>query len=220
MSRSRDQSERLDPVRWRTPGRSGLLRLTIIAILLTTAAGAVRLLPTATPCTSPSASSSDAGKAPAGSTASAAPPAGSTPGGSAATAAAPQGSATAAGHAPESSGTDAGAAPQSNSTALQGSAGASRGDGRPSIPEGTVGVPVRLADPTALALVHPGDLVDLLRLDAKGDSTPIAGAALVLDVTSADDPTAGGLLLALSPEQAARTVGGQAHGFAVLIRPG
>ncbi|GAA2872748.1 hypothetical protein Acy02nite_43070 [Actinoplanes cyaneus] len=92
--------------------------------------------------------------------------------------------------------------------------------GKPSIPEGTVGVPVRLADPTALALVHPGNLVDLLRLGDGGDSTPIASSALVLDVTGADDPTTGGLLLALAPEQADRAVGGSGHGFAILIRPG
>ncbi len=81
-------------------------------------------------------------------------------------------------------------------------------------------MPVRLADPTALALVHPGDVVDLLRLDDEGDSTPVASSALVLDVTGADDPTTGALLLALAPEQAGRAVGGAGHGFAILIRPG
>ncbi|GIE83601.1 hypothetical protein [Actinoplanes regularis] len=91
--------------------------------------------------------------------------------------------------------------------------------GRPSIPDGAVGVPVRLADPTALALVHPGNRVDLLRLDAEGDGTPIASAALVLEVTGADDPATGGLLLALDPEQAGRAVTRQGHGFAILIRP-
>ncbi|BCJ43016.1 hypothetical protein GCM10010168_02420 [Actinoplanes ianthinogenes] len=92
--------------------------------------------------------------------------------------------------------------------------------GKPSIPDDTVGVPVRLADPTALALVHPGNRVDLLRLDDGGDTTPIATAALVLDVTAADDPTTGGLLLALGAEQAAQAVATTGRGFAILIRPG
>ncbi|GAA4593504.1 hypothetical protein BJY16_001004 [Actinoplanes octamycinicus] len=92
--------------------------------------------------------------------------------------------------------------------------------GRPVIPDGTVGVPVRLADPTALALVHPGNRVDLLRLDDEGDATPVASAALVLDVTGADDPAVGGLLLALDGEEAARAVAAPSRGFAILIRPG
>ncbi|WP_436526170.1 hypothetical protein [Actinoplanes sp. HUAS TT8] len=163
MGRSRDRSERLDPVRWRPPGRGGLLRLAVVAILLATAAGAVWLRPVAS-CTTSAAPAVSTAKA----TTSAAP-------------------------------------------------GVS---GKPPIPAGAVGVPVRLADPTALALVHPGNRVDLLRLDAEGDSTPIASSALVLDVTGADDPTTGGLLLALAPEQAGRAVSGAGHGFAILIRPG
>jgi hypothetical protein len=96
---------------------------------------------------------------------------------------------------------------------------AASGD-RPVIPAGSVGVPVRLADPTALALVHPGNRVDLLRLGDDGHSTPVASAALVLDVTNADDPTSGGLLLALRAEQAAQAVATPGRGFAILIRPG
>ncbi|WIM96002.1 hypothetical protein ACTOB_008153 [Actinoplanes oblitus] len=92
--------------------------------------------------------------------------------------------------------------------------------GQPAIPAGTVGVPVRLADPTALALVHPGNRVDLLRLDDEGDTTPVASAALVLDVTGADDPATGGLLLALGGDQAAQAVAAPGRGFAILIRPG
>jgi hypothetical protein len=110
-------------------------------------------------------------------------------------------------------------------SAAVGSGASSKGSsprvsGKPSIPTGRVGVPVRLADPTALSLVHPGDLVDLLRLDDEGDSTRIASAALVLDVTGADDPMTGALLLALAPEQAGPAVATQGHGFAILIRPG
>jgi len=88
------------------------------------------------------------------------------------------------------------------------------------VPPGSVGVPVRLADPTALSLVRPGNRVDLLRLDESGVSTAVAAAALVLRVTGAGDPIAGGLLLALSPAEAQRAVAEPGHGFAILIRPG
>jgi hypothetical protein len=83
-----------------------------------------------------------------------------------------------------------------------------------------VGVPVRLAEPTALTLVRPGDMVDLLSMDETGHgATPVASAALVLAVTGADEPTAGGLLLALRPAEAEKAVAAQGRGFAVLIRP-
>ncbi|MEV0897910.1 hypothetical protein [Actinoplanes sp. NPDC049802] len=88
------------------------------------------------------------------------------------------------------------------------------------IPPGSVGVPVRLADPTALTVVRPGNRVDLLRLDgARDGSTPVASAALVLEVTGADDPVTGGLLLALTPDEAERAVTAPSPGFAILIRP-
>ncbi|WP_433370868.1 hypothetical protein ACQPZX_46325 [Actinoplanes sp. CA-142083] len=87
------------------------------------------------------------------------------------------------------------------------------------IPSGSLGVPIRLADPTALGLVRPGARVDLLRLNDEGGPTAIAAAALVLRVTGAGDPTAGGLLLALTPAEAQRAVATPGHGFAILIRP-
>ncbi len=90
----------------------------------------------------------------------------------------------------------------------------------PVVPAGSVGVPVRLADPAALTLVRPGNRVDLLRLDdAAGRTTAVAAAALVVRVTGTDDPTAGGLLLAVSPAEAQQAVSA-GHGFAILIRPG
>ena len=97
-------------------------------------------------------------------------------------------------------------------------AGGQQSDHR--VPPGRVGVPVRLAEPTALALVHPGDRVDLFRVDgtARGTSAVAVGAP-VLGVTGADDPTTGGLLLALRPGEAQSAVAGQGSGFAVLIRP-
>jgi hypothetical protein len=89
------------------------------------------------------------------------------------------------------------------------------------VPPGSVGVPVRLADPAALALVEAGNRVDLLRLDdSAGTTTAVAEAALVLRVTGADDPTAGGLLLALAPDEADRAVATSGQSFAVRIRPG
>jgi hypothetical protein len=60
-----------------------------------------------------------------------------------------------------------------------------------------------------------------LRVNDTGHgSTPVADAALVLGVTGADDPTAGGLLLALSPADAQKAVAATGRGFAILIRPG
>lgn len=89
------------------------------------------------------------------------------------------------------------------------------------VPSGRVGVPVRLADPAALALVQAGNRVDLLRLDESGGgATPVAGSALVLQVTGSDDPAVGGLLLALTPDEAKHAVAGPGQSFAVLIRPG
>jgi hypothetical protein len=88
------------------------------------------------------------------------------------------------------------------------------------VPPGAVGVPIRLAEPTALKLIHPGDHVDVFRVPEAGESPQaIATAALVLGVTGAEDPTAGGLLLALTPAEARRTVTAPAGGYAVLIRP-
>jgi hypothetical protein len=88
------------------------------------------------------------------------------------------------------------------------------------IPAGSVGVPVRLADPTALTVVRPGNRVDLLRIDGERDrTTAVATAALVLEVTGTDDPVAGGLLLALDPDAAKRTIATSGRGFAIVIRP-
>ncbi|HEV7960950.1 MAG TPA: hypothetical protein VGP57_00275 [Actinoplanes sp.] len=81
-------------------------------------------------------------------------------------------------------------------------------------------MPVRLAEPTALMLVRPGDHVDLIRVaDDSHDTSAVAASALVLGVTGADDPTTGGLLLALTPAEAAKAVAQPGGGFAVLIRP-
>ncbi|MEU8610284.1 hypothetical protein AB0C29_20060, partial [Actinoplanes sp. NPDC048791] len=88
------------------------------------------------------------------------------------------------------------------------------------VPPGSIGVPIRLAEPTALRLIHPGDHVDVFRLSGTGENPQaIATAALVLEVTGAEDPTSGGLLLALTPADARRAVTTPGGGYAVLIRP-
>ncbi|MGW4941276.1 hypothetical protein ACWEOZ_06765 [Actinoplanes sp. NPDC004185] len=103
-------------------------------------------------------------------------------------------------------------------------AGASDRSGGPpgalAVPPGSIGVPIRLAEPTALRLIHPGDHVDVFRLSHTGESPQaIATAALVLEVTGAEDPTSGGLLLALTPADARRAVTTPGGGYAILIRP-
>ncbi|BCB85367.1 flagellar biosynthesis protein FlgA [Phytohabitans suffuscus] len=97
--------------------------------------------------------------------------------------------------------------------------------GRIAVPPGAVGVPVRLAEPAVLALVHPGDRVDLL---SAGGATPtpapalshesalLARDALVLGVVGAD----GAVLLALSPDRARAIVGlPEGTRFGVMVRP-
>ncbi|MEU4158464.1 hypothetical protein [Actinoplanes sp. NPDC026670] len=113
------------------------------------------------------------------------------------------------------------AEPQASGPAGRASAspGQTQTVGRP-IPSGSVGVPVRLADPTALTVVRPGNRVDLLRIESDRDrTTGVASAALVLEVTGADDPVTGGLLLALDPAEARQAIATPGRGFAIVIRP-
>jgi hypothetical protein len=192
--RSRSEG-RLDPVRWRRPGRGTLLRFGVIAVLLITAAFLSWSGPET--CASPT---NQAGTAPTAAAKSKA--------GAATTPAA----ASAGGAAPSSSGVSG--AREGGSDAVEPSRE------RAVVPPGRVGVPVRLAEPTALALVRPGDHVDLIRVGEGGqEAHAIAAAALVLGVTGADDPTTGGLLIALTPAEATKAVAKPGGGFAVLIRP-
>ncbi|WP_410809992.1 flagellar biosynthesis protein FlgA [Micromonospora sp. 067-2] len=91
------------------------------------------------------------------------------------------------------------------------------------LPSGSVGVPVRLAEPAALAVVRPGARVDLLAAPPGGagaDATLLAPAALVLDVlgAGASDGSAA-LYLALRPDQAHRAVGlPEGSRFAIVVR--
>ncbi|MEO3771460.1 flagellar biosynthesis protein FlgA [Micromonospora sp. B9E7] len=89
------------------------------------------------------------------------------------------------------------------------------------LPSGAVGVPVRLAEPAALAVARPGTRVDLLAATpdrAGSDATMLAPAALVLDVLDADGGSPA-LYLALRPDQAQRAVGlPEGTRFAVVVR--
>ncbi|MGC5018650.1 flagellar biosynthesis protein FlgA [Micromonospora sp. DT47] len=100
------------------------------------------------------------------------------------------------------------------------------GAGRPAalpLPSGAVGVPVRLAEPAALAVLRPGARVDLLVVPAGRTATEaglLASGALVLDVVGGDaSDGSSALYLALRPDQAHRAVG-QPEGsrFAVVVR--
>ncbi|MFG2053752.1 flagellar biosynthesis protein FlgA [Micromonospora sp. NPDC048930] len=92
------------------------------------------------------------------------------------------------------------------------------------LPSGSVGVPIRLAEPAALAVLHPGARVDLLVVPAggaAGEATLLAPRALVLDVVGAAGAVDGSsaLYLALRPEQAQRAVGvPEGSRFAVVVR--
>ncbi|MET7965034.1 flagellar biosynthesis protein FlgA [Micromonospora sp. NPDC005305] len=92
------------------------------------------------------------------------------------------------------------------------------------LPAGAVGVPVRLAEPAALAVLRPGARVDLLVVPAgraAGAATLLAPRALVLDVVGAAGAVDGSsaLYLPLRPEQAQRAVGvPEGSRFAVVVR--
>ena len=187
---------RLDPIRWRRPGRGALLRVAAIAALLVMAALIAWSGPEtceSTPTLAGGASTARSSWASTGRTAG--PLDGATP--------------RAAGQAQVD--------PAGSGGRTEGAAG---GNGRATVPAGTVGVPVRLAEPTALALIRPGDRVDLLRVgDDSHNPSRVAAAALVLGVTGVEDLTTGGLLVALTPAEAASAVADPGGGFAVLIRP-
>jgi hypothetical protein len=190
-------------VRWRRPGRGTLLRLAAVAALLATAAAVLW---------SPPKGSCDAGAAtPASSgTTKRAGPAATGNG----TAGADKGT---AGADNDPSAGDNGSVPAGGDDTARAGDGAAG----PAVPEGRVGVPIRLADPTALGLVRPGNRVDLLRIDDAGARpTAVAGSALVLRVTGVNDLATGGLLLALTPQEASQAVVTSRQGFAIVIRPG
>ncbi|ROT32029.1 flagellar biosynthesis protein FlgA [Micromonospora sp. HM5-17] len=95
--------------------------------------------------------------------------------------------------------------------------------GRPlPVPAGTVGVPIRLAEPAALAVARPGIRVDLLAVADESPATKpilVAGRALVLDVLT-QEGSASALYLALKPDEARRAlVLPGATRFAIIVQP-
>lgn len=188
----------LRPVRWRgLPRGRTLLRVALVAVLLGLAAAVLK-----TP----------AGCGPAGSPAGAPTPTGGAPavGAPAAGGGAPGDGVQAGGGGPPGGGAQAG--------------GDRRAAALP-LPAGAVGVPIRLAEPAALAVLRPGARVDLLVVPAGGATgtaaTLLAPRALVLDVVGAAGAVDGSsaLYLALRPEQAQRAVGlPEGSRFAVVVR--
>jgi hypothetical protein len=208
------EEHRLEPVRWRRPGWATLLRPALVAALLGTAALLLWSRPPAcagqrTAGTPAAAEQRRTAPADPAQQRRAAPgkPAEPAPAAAPGCSAEPRGGdrrrgAGAAGH-PRVTGITVPPAP-----------------GRPRVPVGTVGVPIRLAEPAALELVHVGDRVDLFRTGDTGARAPaLAIGALVLDVTDTADPASAGLLLALTPAQATHALTGAGAGYAVVIRP-
>ena len=85
------------------------------------------------------------------------------------------------------------------------------------VPEGMVGVPVALPEPGALAMLRPGDRVDLLTVPAAGGAPDaVAREVTVLAV----DPGSATVLLALPPERAATALSAATGDrFALVVRP-
>lgn len=217
-------SERaLRPVRW--PGRPGgvtLLRVGLVAVLLGLAATILHTPPSCTPPARQSANGPDGSGPDARERSGPDDPERPDPGDAArggpdgpardgATAVGPTGGpATTGPGGGASGGPPAGQADEGTGGTLP-------------LPDGTVGVPVRLAEPAALAVVRPGSRVDLLAVPAGAPSPApelIAPRALVLDVVGADAlDGSSALYLALSPAHAHRTVGlPEGSRFAVLVR--
>ncbi len=215
MRSGREREPRLDPVRWRAPGRAALLRGGLAGVLLLAAAGVLY-------ARDPVACAGQPPPAPAASPAPIAPPASGAPG-----SAAPGPSTRPDGGAPRTGGTgpqSGNAASRAGSAAPQADGGVPR-SGRPAVPAGLVGVPLRLAEPAALLLVRPGDRVDLLVVRAAGGTPrPLAAGAAVLGVVGDTAPDAvpgsAALFVALTRRQADQAVGApQDARFAVLVRP-
>ncbi|MCG5470520.1 flagellar biosynthesis protein FlgA [Micromonospora sp. LAH09] len=215
-----DSARALRPLRRLTlPGGRTLLRAGLVAALLGLAAAVLHTPtscpPTAEPSRAPTGADRAAGRSDEGESID--------PGG-----AGPTDESDRAGPAPtratagDSSTTGSGTAGNGST----GRDGTTTGGGRTSalpLPSGAVGVPVRLAEPAALAVAHPGTRVDLLAATPAGagtEATLLAPAALVLDVLGADatDGSAA-LYLALRPDQAKRAVGlPEGTRFAIVVR--
>ncbi|WP_328532951.1 flagellar biosynthesis protein FlgA [Micromonospora zamorensis] len=204
-----DSARALRPLRRLTlPGGRTLLRAGLVAVLLGLAAAILHTPtscpPTAEPSRAPTGADGTAGRFDEGGP--------TDPGGAGST-----GDSDTAGPPPT------GAAAGDGST---GRDGTTTGSGRTSplpLPSGAVGVPVRLAEPAALAVARPGTRVDLLAATPGGagtEATLLAPAVLVLDVLGADATDgSSALYLALRPDQAKRAVGlPEGTRFAIVVR--
>ncbi|SCE72431.1 flagellar biosynthesis protein FlgA [Micromonospora chokoriensis] len=197
------------------PGGRSLLRAVLVAALLGLAAAVLH----APPGCPPSASSSPGAAGPAGTTGQL------DEGGSPGTTGQLDGGGSPGPDARETGGPPS-ADPTAGGSTAAGPTGAGSGDGsiRPvPLPSGAVGVPIRLAEPAALAVARPGTRVDLLAAtpDRAGtEAALLAQAALVLDVLGADATDGStALYLALRPDQAQRAVGlPEGTRFAVVVR--
>ncbi|MGC3859490.1 flagellar biosynthesis protein FlgA [Micromonospora chersina] len=189
-------------MRWRgLPRGRTLLRVALVAVLLGLAAAVLKT------------------------------PTGCQPGGSPAGRPAPTGGGPAVGAPAAGGGAPVGGGPPAGGVQADGGgppggvqAGGDRRAAALPLPAGAVGVPIRLAEPAALAVLRPGARVDLLVVPAggaTGAATLLAPRALVLDVVGAAGAVDGSsaLYLALRPEQAQRAVGlPEGSRFAVVVR--
>ncbi|MGI5145764.1 flagellar biosynthesis protein FlgA [Plantactinospora sp. CA-294935] len=198
----------LSPTRWSRPGAGSILRWVLVAALVALALGALYLREPTSSCPAPSAGASGGKVGPAGS--------GGPVGGTASTG--PAGTSPAAGSGP---------AGRPNGSPAGPGGSAAPGDAAVPVPAGTVGVPIRLAEPAALTVARPGVRVDLLAAPG-GDQagreprpTVLATRVLVLDVLGPGqtDGAASAIYLALRPDQAHRAVGmPESTRFAIIVR--
>ncbi|WCN82204.1 flagellar biosynthesis protein FlgA [Micromonospora sp. LH3U1] len=219
-----DSARALRPLRRPTlPGGRTLLRAGLVATLLGLAAAVLHTPSSCPPTTAPSEASAGADRT-AGQVDEVGPAdphrTGSTDPGRAD----PDGPGpTDADRAGPTDGSGTAGPPPSGATDESGAPAASGRTRALPLPNGAVGVPVRLAEPAALAVVRPGARVDLLAAAPGGagsEATVLAPAALVLDVLGAGttDGTSA-LYLALRPDQAQRTVGlPEGTRFAIVVR--
>ena len=94
-------------------------------------------------------------------------------------------------------------------------------DPRTSVPQGHVIAPLRLADPALVALVRPGDLVDVIAADARaGQAAVVAAGARVVTVPQVPDedvgPGSDGALVLIDVDAHTASVVAQAAASATL----
>ncbi|MDW5328780.1 flagellar biosynthesis protein FlgA [Plantactinospora sp. KLBMP9567] len=198
----------LSPTRWARPGAGSIIRWMLVAALLALALGALYLREPTSSCPTPSAGVSGSNADPAGSDG-------------------PVGGTGSTGPAGTSPAVGSGPAGRPNGSPAGPGGSAAPGNSGVPVPAGTVGVPIRLAEPAALTVARPGARVDLLAAPG-GDQAgrapkPIvlATRVLVLDVLGPGqtDGAVSAIYLALRPDQAHRAVGmPESTRFAIIVR--